>query len=200
MFKKYLLAIALCNVTNQSYAQDNWQDLKTLCVFAGIGGTIALTYKAYAHWLVKRVKAQFAHEQYILNQYATYSVQTQSWTMYDAAQLLQNLKTAIIHLHNLNKDRWDIGVMYDIYFDQPSMYVSSRYANFPLLQHIEDINRYVTHLKLIRFLHMYPEIAEINMLIEQLEYIKHLVLSDYAYVQESTTLAFLQQQTGQQAN
>lgn len=185
MFKKYILSLALLGSIQQSQAQDNaWSNIKTACVVVGVAGAATLSYKAYAHWLVKRAQAQFGHERNLLNHYAVYSTQTMSWTTHDEANLLRDLKTAIVHLHNTNRDRWDIGVMYDIYYGQPAMYVSSQYTNFPLLQHVEDIKRYVSHLKIIRFLHAYPHEEELTSLIEQLEYIKQMILGDHGYSQE----------------
>lgn len=182
MFKKIILSLALLGSMHHTKTQDN--ALQTACIIAGVTCATALSYKAYAHWLVKRAQSQFAHERYLLNHYGYYSAQAQSWTTLDAANLLRDLKSAITHLHNTNRDRWDISVMYDIYYAQPAMYVSSHYLSFPLLQHVEDISWYVSHLKAIRFLHAYPDRQELTSLIEQLEYIKHMLLSDHSYSQE----------------
>ena len=185
MFKKYILSLALLGSIQHTKAHDDaWSTLKTTCVIAGATGAAALTYKAYAHWLVKRAQAHFTRERDVLNHYAHYSAQAQSWTTHDAAVLLRDLKTAIVYLHNTNRDRWDISVMYDIYYTQPAMYVSKTYYHFPLLQHIADLNWYMMHLKIIRFLHMYPDEHELTSLIEQLTYIKHMIISDHSYTQE----------------
>lgn len=182
MFKKTMLSLALLGSIHHTKTQDHV--LPTACVIAGVTCATALSYKAYAHWLVKRAQSHFAHERYLLNHYGYYSAQSQSWTTHDAANLLRDLKTAITHLHNTNRDRWDIGVMYDIYYAQPAMYVSSHYESFPLLQHVEDISWYVSHLKTIRFLHAHPNQPELTSLIEQLEYIKQMLIGDHSYSQE----------------
>lgn len=182
MFRKIFLSLSLFGSLHHTQAQDNaWQNLKTACVVVGIIGTVTLSYKAYAQWLVKRAQAHFAHERNLLHHYANYSAQTQSWTTHDAAVLLRDLKSAIVHLHNTNRDRWDISIMYDIYYGQPAMYVSTNYHHYPLLQHVNDISWYVSHLKTIRFLHAYSNELELTSLIEQLEYIRQMLLSDHSY-------------------
>lgn len=186
MFKKYILSLALLSSIQQSHAQDDAQRLlQATCIVAVTAGAVALTYSTYARWLVKRAQAHFARERELLNHYGTYSAQYQSWTTHDVANLLRDLKTSIVYLHNTNRDRWDICVMYDIYNGNPAMYVNRRYVNFPLLQHVDDLNWYLTHLKIIRFLHAYPDQYELNALIEQLDYIKHMLLADHGYTQEA---------------
>jgi hypothetical protein len=182
MFKKYMLALTLFVSTQSTQTHDNtWSHVQRACILAGVTVAGALTYKTYTQWLVKRAQAHFMHERNILNQYAIYSAETHTWSTHDAAYLLRDLKTAIVYLHNNNRNRWDIGVMYDIYFNQPAMYVEYRYRNFPLIQHMQDISWYLKHLKIIRFFNLHADTQEITLLIEQLTYIRQMILGDHNY-------------------
>lgn len=187
MLKKYTLLLAL-GLIGPAYSHTSSSSIKTACIVAGAAGAATLTYKAYGHWLVKRVQSHFSYARNLLNQYANYSAQTQSWTALDLNNLLQDLKIAIIQQHNINAERWDISIAADIYNAQPAMYVNSTYRNFPLLQCIDDINWYLSHLKAIRFMHLHPHREEITLLIDQLTYIKHLIFTDHAYTQEAAML------------
>lgn len=184
MLKSSLLFITMLGIVPQAQANNHSDRLIAAGIAVGAVAASCLSYKAYTHWLLKRVRAHFSTSRAILNHYAQWSTYAHSWTTRDAEQLLQDIKNEIVRLHNRNCDRWDISVMHDIYYDTPAMYVSSRYKHYPLLQFIEDINWYLAHLKFIRFCGIQSNNDELSLLIEQLAYIKELILSDYAYSRE----------------
>lgn len=162
--------------TNDNQTQNIAQ--ATVTTLAVVGGTY-LVSKAWAHCVVLEAQSQFAPERALLNHYAYYN--GNYWTSDAEAALKRDLKVRIVHLHNSNRDRWGISVLYDIYNGNPAVYVENRYQTFPLLQHMQDLNWYIKRLKIIRFLRLHSDRNELTLLIDQLEYIKNILMADHDY-------------------
>ncbi len=176
--KKYILC-SLLLLTCPTYPNDNNNTLRNVGIaLAATGGTYLLS-KGWAHHVVKLAQTQFTYERNLLNQYRYQYGHNWSDTIWRS--LRKQLKANIVHIHNAQRDRWQLCVLYDMYTSNPSLYVEHRYYTFPLLQHVADLSWYIKRLKIIRFCHLHSERDELDSLIEQLNYIKDMIISDHDY-------------------
>lgn len=175
---KYSLcfAIAFANTNIQT----NDDHVAITCT--GIAVTATCTFIAsiaYAHTVVHNAQTQFRPERELLNYYTYYN--GNYWTTDVQAALKRDLKDHIVHLHNQCRDQYSLSLLYANYKGEPTVFVDKEYALYPLLQHINDLSWYIKRLKIIKLLRLYSKRHELDLLIDQLEYIKHLMISDHDY-------------------
>jgi hypothetical protein len=180
---KYLLIFLILTSSPKAIAQNIEKDIKHTVSLLVAAGCAFIASKGYAHWVVYNAQIQFAPERELLNHYAYYS-NGNSWTTNEQALLKRDLKDRIVHMHNTNRNRWSCNVLYDICTHKPAVYIDKQYETYPLLQHMQHLKWYIKRLKIIRFLHLYPNHNELNLLIDQLVYIKQMLLSDEVFNEE----------------
>lgn len=176
MFKNITLALLLITACN---TQTNDNVIRNVAIGVTAAGCTYVVSKGWAHHVVTCAQTQFALERRLLNEYAHYN--GHHWTTDADAALKRDLKANIVHLHNTQRDRYSFAILYDMYAGNPTLYVQHNYYAFPLLQHVADLSWYIKRLKIVRFFHLHSQREELNLLIDQLEYIKHMLMSDHDY-------------------
>lgn len=188
IYMNYKLSLLALAISIQSQILDSrWQDKALFaCAAAAAAGSTYLLSKGYAYTLIATAQTRFATERALLNHYAQFK---ESWTAALDLQLKEYLKSEIIRLHNTNCHKWSITVLYELAQGKPSYSIDDAYEYFPLLRHNHDIDWYLARLKTIRFLSLYPYVNELNLLIDQLTYIKECIIKDYDYSKEGLSFS-----------
>ncbi len=153
--------------------------LRNIAIGIGAAGSTYLLSKGWAKHVVKHAQTQFTYERNLLEYYR--QEHGNNWNDAIWRSLRKQVKANIVHTHNAQRDRWQLCVLYDMYAGNPSLYVEHRYYTFPLLQHTADLSWFIRRLKIIRFCHLYSDRDELDLLIEQLTYIKDMIISDHDY-------------------
>ena len=180
MLKKVLICIALlgCTTERSMHAQWNTQTRVAVGTLLVAGGTYVCS-KAYAECVVAAARSRFAPERELLTwygqQYGRY------WGPQEDASLKISLANMMSDLHNRNRNKWTITVLYELASGEPSYFVRDCFQDYPLLQQKDDLDWYIKRLKVIRFVHLHGDRQELDSLIEQLEYVRRMLLSFHGY-------------------
>ena len=189
MIKKALVLLLL--TVSLGSAQPARADIEdTVTTAVGIALAAGATYIGsvyYAKCIYETAKIRFSTELNLLNQYAWYC--HYQWDTSVLHALMRDIKTEIVRLHNKNRKKWSITVICDLLSGRQAQLVDQCFKHFPLVQHKSDLDWYIWHLKCIRLLHLHDNVKDISLLIEQLEYIKNLLLSDHDFNKEEQLLA-----------
>ena len=190
MYKKLTLAALVIVSSCQPIrgADSNIEDtIKTTIGIAAIAGATYLGSSCYAKCVYETAKLRFAPERYLLDHYS-WAAHYQ-WDTNVLHALIRDIKTEIVRLHNMNRSRWDITVLYSLLNGQQAQTVARRFKCFPLLQHMDDLNWYIWHLKCISILHLHSDRQGVSSLIEQLAYVRNLLRMDHDFNEEEQRYA-----------
>ncbi len=180
---KKIVTLCILSILSMLHLEaSDWQR-KAKCTGAVLvaAGTTYVVSKATAQCIVATAQTRFETERRLLNQYASYAYQ---WSAELDFQLKKYLKSMIVQSHNKNRNKWTVTILYELAQGTPAHVVDSHYNQFPLLQYKDDLDWYISRLKAIRFFSLYSGTAELNMLIDQLTYIKNYIISDHDYNSE----------------
>ncbi len=176
--KRIFISILFVLLTQNIHAADWQKRAQYTGATIVAAGSVYLLSKGYSSYLVSSAQARFQTERTLLNQYASYS---HLWSAELDQQLKNYLKAEIVRLHNKNRNKWAITVLYEYSQGKSAYCIDHCYAKFPFLQHKKDLDWYLKRLKAIRFLSLYSDLDELNLLIDQLTYIKEFIVSDHDY-------------------
>jgi hypothetical protein len=178
MLKKYVFAtLTLCPFLHADNAQE-------LVAFM-LGGTIvtgtafwAAGRLAYGPIIVSSAQTRFAPEMAQLNTFGWYANNGYGWNAAYEQQLRDSIKNQVIQFHNMNRDKWRITVIYDLWHGIPADNIATRYYHYPLMQYMHDLDWYIHRLRVIHALRLHSDRDAVATLLYQLTYILNLMRSD----------------------
>lgn len=182
MYKPLIvLSLFLSSSTQICRADDLSNTVATICSVAAIAGTTYLASKGYTNILVYAASARFDPARHLLNYYSQFSA---VWNADLDQQLKTALKRDIIHAHGKNRSRYACTVYYELWCNRSAFYVEQAFNSFPLLKYKKDLDWYIKRLRIVHFLSLYNNKDEIKLLIDQLEYVRNIIMADHDYYQE----------------
>ncbi len=182
-----LTALFIAQPAKADTTEDLLLGAATLCAIGGMYGLARVS----ADYTVHTSAARFANECNLLTHYATYA--QGGWSYHDEQQLRAHLKSSISAMHNSCREKWNITIWCDLRQGRPACYVQQRYAQFPLLNFMHDLEHTLASLRWISVLHLSSKKETLERLIEQLSYLQQLLYADHDYNKEEQAYAVLRQ-------
>lgn len=188
MYKQlFLITLLFSSHIHSASAQSDLQKNLTLAVStAAVAGSMYLMSKGYAHCVTYTAFTQFEPTRALLNYYAQYS---NAWNPHLEQQLKSALKAEILNSHSKNRNRYAITIYGELLRSRPAYYVEKSFASFPLLQYKKDLDWYIKRLRIIHCFSLYSNNDALKILIDQLVYMRNIIMLEHDYYQEEQMYA-----------